>query len=253
MDQRLRIYAVLGTAYFVLLELMLIPAILYWPDFEKNIGAIKALAPLDVLKDMVDTLAQGGIEAYVNGQHFFKGVNTLGTLAAALFACSAVAGEAHRGTLEIWLARPFSRRRLLLERYFAGALALVLPIFLTSATIPYLLSLVGESMDPWRLILCAVHAAAFLMVIYGLAFLLSCLRSNPLPIALLVLMLTVFEFALYLVKGITHYSIFRLVDFDDYGAIMAQGRLNLAVLGPMLVVIVALLGASLHAFARRLP
>jgi hypothetical protein len=91
------------------------------------------------------------------------------------------------------------------------------------------------------------------MVIYGLAFLLSCLRSNPLPIALLVLMLTVFEFALYLVKGITHYSIFRLVDFDDYGAIMAQGRLNLAVLGPMLVVIVALLGASLHAFARRLP
>jgi ABC-type transport system involved in multi-copper enzyme maturation permease subunit len=59
--------------------------------------------------------------AYVTGQHFFKGCNTLGTAAAVLLAVGAVAGEAHRGTLEIWLARPLSRRRILSERWVQGA------------------------------------------------------------------------------------------------------------------------------------
>ncbi len=253
MDQRLRLYPILGLMFFVLLQLMLTAAILYWPEFEKNIGSIKALAPLEILKDMVDTLAQGGIEAYVNGQHFFKGVNTLGTLAAALFACGAVAGEVHRGTMEVWLARPFSRRRLLAERYIAGALALIVPVFLTSATIPWLLGFVDNDMDLWRLMLCSVHASAFLMLIYGLTFLLSALASNPMPVALGVLMLTIFEFALYLVKGITHFSAFRLVDFDDYGAIMSTGSLNWGAVGGMLLGCALMYALADRAFARRLP
>lgn len=253
MDQRLRVYPLLSFILFVLLELMLAAAILYWPEFEKNVGAIKALAPLDMLKDMVDTLAQGGVEAYVNGQHFFKGVNTLGTLAAVLFASGAVAGEAHRGTMEVWLSRPFSRRRLLGERFVAGALALIIPVFLTSATIPWLLGFVDQEMDFARVMLCSVHASVFLMLIYGLTFLLSCLASNPMPIALAVLMLTIFEFALYLVKGITHYSIFRVVDFDDYGAIMGTGGLDWGTLGLMLAACVAMYIAANHVFARRVP
>lgn len=253
MDQRLRVYPLLSLVFFVLLELMLVAAILYWPEFEKNVGAIKALAPLDVLKNMVDTLAQGGVEAYVNGQHFFKGVNTLGTLAAVLFASGAVAGEAHRGTLEVWLARPFSRRRLLLERYLAGALALIVPIFLTSATIPWLLTFVDQEMDLYALMLCSAHASAFVLVLYSLAFFLSSLASNPMPLALGVLMLTIFEFALYLVKGITRYSIFRLVDFDDYGAIMSDRTLDPTIFGGLLLASLALYVAADRAFARRVP
>ena len=253
MDQRLRVYGLLGLVFFILLELMLVAAILYWPEFEKNVGTIKALAPLDVLKDMVDTLAQGGVEAYVNGQHFFKGVNTLGTLAAVLFSCGAVAGEAHRGTLEVWLARPFSRRRLLATRYVAGALALLVPIFLTSATIPWLLGFVEQEMDLSRVLLCAVHASSFMLMLYGLSFLLSSLASNPMPVALSILMLTIFEFALYLVKGITQYSIFRLVDFDDFGRIMASGRLDVAAVGGMLATSTLFYVLSQQAFARRVP
>ncbi len=109
MERTLRAYLVPALAYLLLLEAMLAAAILYWPNFEENVGALKLMAPIDMLKDMVDTLAQGGIEAYVTGQHFFKGCNTLGTASAALFAAGAVAGEVHRGTLEIWLARPFTR------------------------------------------------------------------------------------------------------------------------------------------------
>ncbi|MCB9915344.1 MAG: ABC transporter permease [Planctomycetes bacterium] len=253
MDQRLRTYPLLGLVFFVLLEVMLAAAILYWPEFEKNVGAIKMLAPLDVLKDMVDTLAQGGVEAYVNGQHFFKGVNTLGLLAAVLFSCGAVAGEVHRGTLEIWLARPFSRRRLLLSRYAAGALALVVPIFATSATIPWLLTYVDQEMALAGVMLCAVHASVFALMLYSFSFLLSSLASNPMPIALGVLMVSIFEFAIYLVKGITHWSLFRLVDFDDYAAIMSTHGLDLPLVGGMLAASALMLLAAERAFARRVP
>ena len=253
MERHLRAYALPALAYAVLLEVMLAAAILYWPNFEENVGALKAMAPLDMLKEMVDTLAQGGIEAYVNGQHFFKGCNTLGTAAAVLFSAGAIAGEAHRGTFEVWLARPFTRRRLLLERYVAGALAMTVPIFLTTLSIPWLLTFVDEEMELGALLLCAFHQSAFLLVTYSLTFFLSTFSSNPLTVTLVVLFFTTLEFSLYLVKQVTHYSMYRLSDIEDFMAIMSSGSLDWSVELSMLGVSAVLLGASLVVFSRRVP
>jgi ABC-type transport system involved in multi-copper enzyme maturation permease subunit len=82
-------------------------------------------------------------------QHFFKGCNALGGMVAVIFAMNAVAAEAQRGTLEIWLARPLSRRRLLLERWAAGAIWLSLPVF-RPLTIPFLAEAGGA--QPGRLL-----------------------------------------------------------------------------------------------------
>jgi ABC-2 type transport system permease protein len=239
--------------YLVVLEAMLAAAVLYWPKFRDNVPAILRLVPGKVMGGLFASMASRGAEGYVILQHFFKGCHLVGGAAAVLFAAGAVAGEAHRGTLEIWLALPFSRRRLLAERYAAGLLAVVLPIVATSASIPGLLSLVGESARPGPWLLGAVHESVFLAAIYGATFLLSAIGSRPTAIAFGAILVLVLEFALYLVMEATHASLYRLADVEDFTRIFESGTLDPRVLAPLALAIALCFAGAQLAFARRVP
>ena len=245
----------LGSAlgYFAVLELLLVAAILYWPDFAENIGKLRSMIPIKALQGVVDNIEKGGAFAYVTGQHFFKGCSVVGTAAAVLFSAGAIAGEAHRGTLEILLARPYSRNRILLERWLAGAAMLVVPVFLTTLTIPALCEVVDEQLAYGPLLLSAAHQSLFLLTIYSLTFLLSCLGRNPVRIAFFVLIGAIFEFALYLVQVLTHWSLFRFVDIQQFLDIQRTGALPAGRTAAMVGATAALLVASLAAFRRRTP
>jgi len=240
-------------AYGLLLEALLAPAILFWPEFSANLEALSSMAKaVPMVGEMLRSVEEQGLPAYVLGQHFFKGCNALGTAAAVLFAAPAIAGEAHRGTLEMLLARPFSRRRLLLERYAAGAAAVVVPVFLTSLTIPYLCERVDEYVSYGPYLACAAHQSLFLLAIYGVTFLGSCLASNPTRVALVVLFLAVSQFALYMVKTVTHSSVFRLCDMEVLLDV-ADGEWNGPIVLGLALACVLALGAALFAFERRTP
>ncbi len=240
-------------AFFVVLEAMLIPAILYWPDFQKHIAQIRGLAPLPVLRNIVDTLEQGGVFAYVTGQHFFKGCNTLGTAAAVLLAAGAVAGESQRGTLEIWLARPVSRRRMLSERFVQGALAVVVPVFATTLTIPALVEHIGTHIELAPLLLSATQECALLLAIYSLTFFLSTVARAPLGIAFAVLCFTIFQFAVYLVERLTHWSVFRLADVERFLDIERTHSLDWRRFAPLVALTLIFYVAALISFERRTP
>ncbi len=202
---------------------------------------------------MADKIEESGASAYVHAQHFFKGCNALGGLVAVLFAMNSVALEAQRGTLEIWLARPLSRRRLLLERWFAGALWLCLPVLLSTATVPWLGTLVDETLDGLRLLLCAVHQCVFLLVIYSITFLASAASSNPLAIGFSMLLAAIAELSLYMIERLTHYSVFRLADVGLYQEIYDGGSLPWRITLPLVAVSVVCVGIALRVFARRVP
>jgi len=242
-------------AYALVLEGMLAAAVLFWPEFLENLAAIRSMAsnlPI-VGQEMLGRIDEQGFSAYVLAQHFFKGCNALGTAAAVLFAAPAVAGEAHRGTLELLLARPFSRRRILLERWALGAAAVTLPVLATTLTVPWLAAQVDEYERLGPYMACALYQGLFLLALYTCTFLGSCLSSNPNRLAMLALFLSVAEFALYMVKTVTHVSLFRLCDMDVLMAVFESGRLDPA-LGAGLLAAVALgLAASLAVFARRSP
>ncbi len=240
-------------AWFVVLEALLAGAILFWPSFKENLAPLRGLIPIRELRDQFDVMAQMGIAGYVNGQHFFKGCNTLGTLAAVIFAMGAVAGEAYRGTLELLLSRPLSRRQMLLERFTAGALAVVLPVFATSATVPFLLSFVDEHMRFSDLMLASVQQSALLLAIYALTFLYSTLSSKLMQIGFTMLLFTVFQFGMYMIKYVTHYSIFRLTDLTVFMRINTTHTLDLTLFAPLIVVTLVALVLSLIAFNRRVP
>lgn len=253
MGNERRWYLFGGLLYAIVLEALLAGAILYWPQLGGSLGALRVLAPMEMLRDMIDSMERSGIAAYVHLQHFFKGCHSLGGLVAVLFAAFAIAGEAWRGTLEILLARPLSRRRILLERWSFGALALVLPVLATTATIPALLRHVGESMELGPLMLAAVHESLFLLAIYSATFLASCLSDKPLAIVFVALVLSLFEFSIYLVKVMTHWSVFRLADIWVFEEIARTGRLQTGLWVPMLAFSAACLFASVWSFERRVP
>lgn len=242
-----------GLFLTLVLELMLVPAVLYWPEFEMHVGKLKSMTPLPVLKQLVGTLESGGVFAYVAGQHFFKGCNVLGAVAAVLFAMGAVAGEAHRGTLEILLARPVSRTRLLLERWLMGALALCVPVVATTLTIPPLLEVIDIDARLAPYLWSSLHECAFLLGIYSATFLWSCLGRRPLVIAMGMLFVTILQFAIYLVERMTHWSLIRLVDIEVLMRIQGKLALDARLVGGMLGFSALCLALSLAAFRRRVP
>ena len=253
MGREFRTSLVRALATTLVLEAMLVAAILFWPDFEANIPAILRMVPGKIMGGFVDAIVRGGAPAYAILQHFFKGCHMIGGACAILFAAGAVAGEAHRGTMEIWLARPVTRRRLLLERYAFGAAAVALPVLVTSATVPWLFGFVDEKVRLAPFLLGSAHESVFLLAIYSVTFLFSSLGSRPGPIAFGMLLFLGLQFAFYLVMEATHVSIFRFADLEDFLAILATGRLEAQVLFPLLLFSAACLVASLRVFARRVP
>lgn len=242
-----------GLFLALVLELMLVPAVLYWPQFEVNVGKLRSMTPLPVLKQLVGTLESGGVFAYVAGQHFFKGCNVLGAVAAVLFAMNAVAGEAHRGTLEIWLARPISRARVLTERWLQGALALCVPVVATTLSIPPLLARIEIEgrLEPY--LWSALHECLFLLCIYAATFVLSCAGRRPLAIAMGMLFVTILQFALYLIEHVTHWSLIRLADIEVLMRIQARMGLDPKLAAWMLGFVAACFALGHAIFRRRVP
>jgi ABC-2 type transport system permease protein len=250
---RPRALFVFALAYALLLEAMLAAAILFWPEFAANLTSLRSMTEsVPIAGDLMGHVEREGFPAYVLVQHFFKGCSTLGVAAAVLFAAPAIAGEAHRGTLELVLARPVSRTRILLERYGAGALAVVVPVFLTTLSVPWLGARVEEYEAYAPYLRAATHQALFLLALYSLTFLGSCLGSNPNKLALGVLFLAVFEFALYMVKRVTHTSLFRLCDVRVL-LDAAEGEFHVRIVLALAATCALALAGSWLAFQRRTP
>ena len=250
-----RAYILFAAGYFIVLEMLLAGAIYWWPTFADNVGSIaKLMKPLPIVSDLTTMVADKGVSAYVVGQHFFKGCSALGTAAAILFAASAIAGEAHRGTLEIYLARPVSRARLLAERWIGGLVALVTPVFVSTMTIPWLLeSMVDETMSYVDLLRCAVHMSLFLAPIYAITFAWSAFSSNPVKISFVMLFGSLLVFGQYLVEGATNYSLFRLVDVREFMAIIETDSFKWKIIGPLAGVTAVAYFVALAGFRRRTP
>lgn len=247
-------YLIAGCAFFLVLEAMLYAAIVWWPSFRENPGAAKQLSgPMEMLSNIIDFVEQIGVSAYIVAQQFFKGCNTLGAAAAVLFAVGAIAGEAHRGTLEIWLARPVTRLRLYSERFTKGLLAIVVPVFLSSLTVPFLLERIGESMRYDDLLLCSLQQSLFLGCLYTTTYAISAFTSAPLRLGIGMLFLVIFEFAIYLVNSITHTSIFRLVDVEVYVTVLNQHRLDPVINGGMAAYCALVFWIGYVGFRRRVP
>jgi len=242
-----------GLAHFVVLQVLLVPAILMWPRFAERVGALRGFLPIQKIDDLLTAIEREGEVPYVLVQHFVKGCNLVGSLVAVFLAMTVVAAEAHRGTLELWLARPLSRTRLLAQRWLTGALLLIVPLFLSTATIPRLCDLVYADLQYGPLFVCAMHQALFLLFVFSVTFFFSCLSSNAWMVGLIMALAVILNFALYVVEGLTDWSLMRWSDLTVYQALYDHGRFDPWIVGALLGITLAAWFGSLYAFARRVP
>ncbi len=199
-------------AYTLLLELLLIPAILLWPDLRRAGAGIGELLPAEFLRNIFRQVMSpdddGAFLAYMAVQLFFKGVNIVGVAGAVLMGTGLVARERENQTLEFLLARPVSRSRILAAKFGVVAVCLVVPS-------------VDHDLPFDRVTIAAFHNACFVLLVLAGTTLCSVLSRTQVHTAFWIGAVIVAQVAIYFVQEIRQVSLFRLSDFDVYGPVMA--------------------------------
>lgn len=219
--------------YLLILELMLIPAILLWPDLYADLQRPSALLqniPFDFFKRAVDGMRHRDMDTaflnYMALQMFFKGVNVAGIACAVLLCTGLIARERENATLEFLMGRPVSRARILWSKSWVTVLCLVVPVFLTSWSAIGWSDRIGFHLPLAEVTLASAHSAAFVLLVAALTVLFSVFCRVQAHVAFWVGGIVILELAIFFIPDIRHFSVFRLSDFDVYGPVMV-GNLTL--------------------------
>ncbi|MEC7582838.1 MAG: ABC transporter permease subunit [Planctomycetota bacterium] len=223
---------VMALVYLLILELLLVPVIVLWPDFYGDLQRSTMLRNIGV--DFVKRIMEGvsGNDeqiAYLNWMAvhlFFKGANLVGLAAAVLLGTSLFARERESHTLEFLLARPISRTQILWQKSWPTVLCIVVGLFLANWSAILWSRQIDLVLPFWPLTLCCIQASLFVLLFLAFTTWVSVLCRVQAHVAFWVGGLTVVQIGFYLVPRFRHYSIFRLSDFDVYGPILA-GNLEL--------------------------
>jgi ABC-2 type transport system permease protein len=212
-------------AYTLVLELMLVPAILLWPELRPGLAAsVLQLVPMRMFQDMAKSIASPDADAayasYMAIQLFFKGTNVVGISCAVLLGTGLIARERENQTLEFLLGRPVHRSRVLFDKFVVTALCVAVPIFLTSWSAVPLSWVIDEDLDFTGVTLGSMHAAAFAVMFLALTTFWSVLLRTQVHVAFVVGLIIVTQVAIFFVQNIRVASILMLSDFDTYAPLL---------------------------------
>ena len=210
----LRENLLLAAGYTLLLMLNVFASVLYWPELRDNIPTVIKLIPLEPLQNFFRAMDQYGFWAYVCFQLFWKAAGVFGIAAAGLMGTGIVAREVDNRTAELLLSRPISRAHIFFQRWLAGALLLVLPMFLASAVAIWLAPRVDDSIDPLAIYGATAYVSLFVLAAYTLTTALSAWFSHQLKAGIVVMGFMLLQFALYMIKQLWDYSLYNLIDLD---------------------------------------
>ena len=216
----------MALAYVVILEMLIIPVLLLWPEIYADLQRSTLFRSLGVdwIKRLGDSVSNRDEEiAYLNWcavMLFFRSTNLVGTAAAVLLGTGLFARERESNTFEFLLARPVSRTRILWQKAWPTALVVTLPIYLVNATaIPWSWHL-DLDLPKWELFLASTHAAVFALCFLSATTWLSIVLRVQAHVAASIGAFAIVQIGAYLTQRVRPYSLFRLVDFDWYGPLL---------------------------------
>ena len=216
----------MALVYLLILEMMLVPAVLLWPTLYEDLQRSSLLSSLPgFLQRMANSMRDSdegfAFRSYMAVQMFFKGVNVAGIACSVLLGTALVARERENQTLEFLLARPISRARILWSKYWVTAVAILIPIYLSSWSAIPLARHIGWNLPFAEVTLGAFHSSIFVLLFLTFTTLFSVLCRNQVHVAFIVGGFTIVQVSVYFIQTIRVASLFRLSDFDVYGPILA--------------------------------
>ena len=220
----------MALVYLAILELLLVPTILLWPDFYGDLQRSTMLRNIGI--DFVKRIVEGvsGREEQVAYQNwmavhlFFKGLNLGGIAAAVLLGTALFARERESHTLEFLLARPVSRWQILFQKSWPTILCLAAPVFLANWSALWWSRQIDLSLPFRQLTICCMHGSLYVLMFLAFTTWVSVLCRVQAHVAFWVGGITIVEIGFYLVPRFRHYSVFRLSDFDVYAPILAGNQ-----------------------------
>ena len=209
--------------YLVVMELILLPAIYYWPDVYDF--SLKSSIPIrlpDFGQRILDAISDSNSDVayrhYFAIQVFIKGANICGMAMATVLGTCFIARERENQTLEFLLARPVSRARIMFAKCWVMEVGLVVPIFLVAwSGKPLSMWMLEEDLPLWPITAGAIHSSLFVTVFFMITCLCSVLFRTQTHTAATAGVFAVLQATLYLIPNIRSASMFKLADLDVYG------------------------------------
>ena len=191
-----------------------------FPTFKQNFVAITNLIP-DFFKFAKDALISAGggerVTVFVALNHFFKDANVIGPAAAIVLALGTIVREVEIGTIGLLLSRPLSRTRILWSFIVVHVLELVLPILFVTALLPTASqALIDETIDLQPLMLAALHASTFVVMIYAFALLCAVIFSEQIRVAAVAGGVCILSFMLYFFDATRAFTAYSLSSIHTY-------------------------------------
>jgi ABC-2 type transport system permease protein len=246
-----REHRMLALGYTGILGAALTAATLYWPNLrDAGILTLVQYLPFEPLKEFAEGFEREGFWAYFAVQHLFRGAGMFGVAAAGLMGSGIVAREVDNRTAELLLSRPISRSRILMERWFAGAVLLLVPLLATTCLAAYLAPQVEEVLDIKTALAATVFAWLFPLAAFSITMFFSTLFSNQIKAAILVLGVSILQMAFYLIPELWNYSIFNIIDLD-VTLKFTRGEFPMQEASTLATVSLVSVAASICSFRRR--
>lgn len=215
--QMLRDHLFLTVGYFMLLSVNFFGAIWFWPGLRENLAdlaIIGKLVPIKMVQDMVYMVQEHGYWAYFGMQQLYKGAGIAGMVVAAILGSLLIAREVDNRTAEFLFSRPVSRARLLLVRWATGLMLVLVPFWMTT-WIGYMASpLVDETVEIVPTIWATGYLSIFLAMVFTVTLAMSTFADHQLKPALITIGFMFVNLAIYMVKTLNSYSLYKLIDLD---------------------------------------
>ena len=216
----------MALAYLLILELLCVPVLLWWPDMYdalkksslfRNLGIDVAKM---VLQGVTDDNEHVAYRNWVALMLFLRSSNLVGVASAVLFGTGLFARERENQTFELLLSRPVSRGSILWHKVWPVSLCVIVPLFVVNASAMLWSRAIDESIPPYELFLATTHAAVFLlMFLLGTTWLSVRFRVQA-HVAAAVGAFAVLQIGLYLTQRIRPFTLFRFADFEWYSPIL---------------------------------
>lgn len=229
----------MALAYLLILELLCVPVLLWWPDIYTDLQKSTLFRSMPAEWARAIGLAISNKDediayrSWIALMLFLRSSNLVGVAAAVLMGTGLFARERENQTFEWLLSRPVGRSAILWNKVWPAAICVVVPLFAVNASALYWSAVIGQHLPPQELFLATTHAAAFVLLFLLATTWLSVQLRVQAHVAAVVGAFAVLQIGLYLTQRIRPYTLFRLVDFDWYSPILAGNRTAAQMFDPL--------------------
>jgi len=200
-------------AFFIFMSAVAIVQTALWPKIRVMLPSIMELVP-HKLKWLIGGMQAEGFVYFTITQQMMKNIGVFGSALAVILGASAVAKEIEAGTMELLLAQPISRKRVLFEKYLFNLSLLFIPVFISTLLTWSAALMIGESISMTGLLITGLYGFCIVAVVYSFTFFLGVLIETQMQVIVAGLGFCLVMFILTVFKSTSYLSVYGYMDLD---------------------------------------